>query len=187
MLSDQEGLDPDFLRLKADDVLAYELIYHKYAKQLLRHAFNKTSDRIIAEELVQNIFISLWENRRKLEVVNGQHYLFTALKFSIINHYRSLIVQNKYENYVKVNTPTIEDTALKSFEEKELSQQVEIALNHLPEKTKEIFLLSRMQHKSHKEISTELQISEKAVEYHITQSLKWLRQFLKKRILFTFF
>ena len=186
MLADKEGLDPDFLRLKADDVSAYELIYYKYAKPLLRHAFNKTSDKIVAEELVQNIFISLWENRRKLEVINGQSYLFSALKFSIINHYRSLVVQNKYEDYLKVNAPVIEDTALQSFEEKELSQQVEIALSRLPEKTKEVFMLSRMQHQSNKEISSKLKISEKAVEYHITQALKWLRQFLKKRVLSIF-
>ncbi len=186
MLTDKEGLDPDFLRLKANDVLAYELIYNKYAKPLLRHAFNKTSDRIVAEELVQNIFISLWENRQKLEVVNGQSYLFTALKFSIINHYRSLIVQNKYEDYLKVNASLVEETISQNLEEKELSEQVELALNHLPEKTKEVFMLSRMQHQSNKEISSKLNISEKAVEYHITQSLKWLRQFLKKRVLSIF-
>lgn len=186
MLNEKEGLDPDFLRLKADDVLAYELIYNKYAKLLLRHAFNKTSDKIVAEELVQNIFISLWENRQKLEVINGQSYLFSALKFSIINHYRSLMIQNKYEDYVKVNSPITEDTASQSFEEKELSQQVELALNQLPEKTQEVFRLSRMQYQSNKEISSKLNISEKAVEYHITQSLKWLRQFLKKGVLFLF-
>ena len=186
MLTDKEGLDPDFLRLKANDVLAYELIYNKYAKLLLRHAFHKTSDKIVAEELVQNIFISVWENRQKLEVVNGQSYLFSALRFSIINHYRSLVVQNKYEDYIKVNAPITEDTASQNFEEKELSQQVELALNQLPEKTQAVFRLSRMQHQSNKEISSKLNISEKAVEYHITQSLKWLRQFLKKRVLFLF-
>lgn len=186
MLNEKEGLDPDFLRLKADDVLAYELIYNKYAKLLLRHAFNKTSDKIVAEELVQNIFISLWENRQKLEVVNGQRYLFSALKFSVINHYRSLVVQNKYEDYLKANSPITEDNASHIFEEKELSQQVELALNHLPEKTKEVFKLSRMEHQSNKEISSKLNISEKAVEYHITQSLKWLHQFLKKRVLSIF-
>ncbi|RYF18007.1 MAG: sigma-70 family RNA polymerase sigma factor [Flavobacteriales bacterium] len=186
MLNDKEGLDPDFLRLKADDVLAYELIYNKYAKLLLRHAFSKTADKIIAEELVQNIFISLWENRHKLNVINGQSYLFSALKFSVINHYRSLMVQHKYEDYVKVNSPVTEDTILQGFEEKELSQQIEIALNHLPNKTKEVFLLSRMQHQNNKEISAKLNISEKAVEYHITQSLKWLRHFLKKSVLSLF-
>ncbi|RZL35895.1 MAG: RNA polymerase sigma-70 factor [Pedobacter sp.] len=186
MLTDKEGLDPDFLRLKADDVLAYELIYNKYAKLLLRHAFSKTSDKIAAEELVQNIFISLWENRQKLEVINGQSYLYSALKFSIINHYRSLVVQNRYEDYIKVNAPITEDTASQNFEEKELSQQVELALNQLPEKTQAVFRLSRMEHQSNKEISSQLNISEKAVEYHITQSLKWLRQFLKKGVLFLF-
>lgn len=186
MLTDQEGLDPDFLRLKADDVLAYELIYNRYARVLLRHAFLKTADKVVAEELVQNLFISIWENRQKLEVVNGQSYLFSALKFSIINHYRSLVVQNKYEDYLKISAPVTEDTASQNFEEKELSQQVELALNHLPEKTQAIFRLSRMEHQSNKEISSQLNISEKAVEYHITQSLKWLRQFLKKGVLFLF-
>jgi len=187
MLTEKEGLDPNFLRLKADDALAYELIYNKYAKLLLRHAFYKTADKIVAEELVQNIFISVWENRQKLEVNNGQSYLFSALKFSIINHYRSLVVQHKYEDYLKVNAVTTEDNALQNFEEKELSQQVALALNHLPEKTQEVFRLSRMEHQSNKQISSQLNISEKAVEYHITQSLKWLRQFLKKSVLSIFF
>ena len=76
-------------RLKQGDKQAYENIYFTHSKELLLAAYKKTGDRVIAEELVQNIFISLWEKRAEAKINNIQAYLFGALKLSVINHIRS--------------------------------------------------------------------------------------------------
>ena len=82
-------------RLKQGDKLAYEQIYFSFSKPLLIAAYRKTGDKVIAEELVQNIFISLWEKRNELAINNLNAYLFGALKLSVINHIRSLVSVNK--------------------------------------------------------------------------------------------
>lgn len=172
-------LDQEFLRLKAGDVKAYEKIYATYAKSLIKLAFYKTSNKMAAEELVQNIFVSLWENKEKLLVADGKSYLFGALKFAVINYYRALSVKQKHEIDLQRES-TNQNETLNHLEEKELDRKIKSAISMLPNKTQEIFKMSRYQHQTNKEISKQLNISEKTVEYHITQSLKWLNNFLKK-------
>lgn len=187
MLLNNEGFDQDFLRLRAGDAKAYETIYNRYAKDLIKLASFKTSDKNVAEELVQNIFLSLWENREKLQVTDGKNYLFGALKFAVINHYRSLGVHHKYETAIQAKPIDEHNEILEHLEEKELDREIKSAISLLPNKTQEIFKLSRYEHQSNREISQLLNISEKTVEYHITQSLKLLRIHLQKNILTIFF
>ncbi len=180
MLPNLSDFDQEFLRLKAGDTKAYEKIYATYAKSLIKLAFYKTSDKMAAEELVQNIFVSLWENKEKLLVTDGKSYLFGALKFAVINYYRALGVKQKHENDLQREFLTNQNETLNHLEEKELDREIKSAISMLPNKTQKVFKMSRYQHQTNKEISRQLNISEKAVEYHITQSLKWLNNFLKK-------
>ena len=166
-------------RLKSGDVAAYEKIYFSYSKELLSSAYRKTGDRVLAEELVQNIFIALWEKRKDLDILDIRNYLFGALKFSVINHIRNESVANRYiahQQLSAVENP--EDTSV-VLDLKDLSGLIEEGLNSLPHKTQEVFRLSRFAHHSTKDISSELNISEKAVEYHITRSIKRIREYVK--------
>ncbi|PTT04122.1 hypothetical protein DBR11_00355 [Pedobacter sp. HMWF019] len=100
---EQEQFDELFFRLKSGDKLAYEKIYHLYSKDLLQLAFRKTRDKITAEDLVQNIFISIWEKRESLNVQNGWAYLYGALKYAIINHIRAQVMQDKFISASETN------------------------------------------------------------------------------------
>jgi len=171
-------------RLKQGDKQAYEKIYFTFSKELLYAAYKKTGDKIVAEELVQNIFISLWEKRQELQVDNLQAYLFGALKLSVMNHIRRLVIQNKYMEYQTLTyTEDHQDTA-NLVDLHDLSSIIEESINSLPEKTQEVFRLSRYQHQSTKDISTELKISEKAVEYHITRSIKRIKEYIRNFYIF---
>lgn len=170
--------------LKLGDKLAYEKIYFTYSKELLSAAYKKTGDRIVAEELVQNIFISLWEKKDKLKIENLQAYLFGALKLSVINHIRGLVMKNKYIAYQALSYTEDHQETSNLVEANDLSGLIEKGINSLPEKTQEVFRLSRFKHQSTKDISNELQISEKAVEYHITRSIKKLREYVKNFYIF---
>ncbi|WP_316734509.1 RNA polymerase sigma factor [Pedobacter aquatilis] len=171
-------------RLKQGDKLAYEKIYFAFSKELLVAAFKKTGDRVIAEELVQNIFISLWEKRETLQIENLQAYLFGALKLSVINHIRSLVTENKYIEYQALSYTENSDDTNHSIALNDLSGIIEESINSLPSKTQEVFRLSRYQYQSVKDISNELNISEKAVEYHITRSIKRIKEYIKNFYIF---
>lgn len=166
-------------RLKLGDKQAYEKIYFAFSRELLYAAYKKTGDKVIAEELVQNIFISLWEKRTELEINNLQSYLFGALKLSVINHIRSLVMANKYKEYQTLTYAEDHHDTTNLVNLNDLSSIIEEGINSLPEKTQEVFRLSRFQHHSTKDISTELNISEKAVEYHITRSIKRIKEYIK--------
>lgn len=182
-------LEPDksedlLSRLKQGDKQAYEKIYLAFSKELLYAAYKKTGDKVIAEELVQNIFISLWEKRHDLQIKNLPAYLFGALKLSVINHIRGLVMENKYMAYQTLTfTEDHQDTA-NLVDLHDLSAIIEQGINSLPEKTQEVFRLSRYQHQSAKDISAGLNISEKAVEYHITQSIKRIKEYIKNFYIF---
>lgn len=178
-----EEQDLLFSRLREGDELAYAEIYHSHSKFLLQAAYQKTKDKIVAEDLVQNIFISIWEKRETLAVKDARHYLLGCLKYSVINYIRSQMVENKYIAFSK-NQQEAGADIYSRIELNDLSEILEKGISSLPEKTQEIFRLSRFEHQSTKKISTGLNISEKTVEYHITRSLKFIKAYLKNNYLF---
>jgi RNA polymerase sigma factor (sigma-70 family) len=110
-------------------------------------------------------------------------YLFGSLKYSIINHYKSLLVQENYHNYVRAsNNYGVVNNTDYLLMINELSEALARGIALLPKKTAQVFRMSRIEHRSVKDISEQLNISEKAVEYHITQSLKSIRFYLKEYI-----
>lgn len=162
-------------KLATDDREAFRVIYNRYAKRIYTFARRKVASDI-AEEIVQEIFVHLWQ-RRNTAIGNLSAYLFTAVRYGILNHFRDELIREKFilQNN-RENTPTSEQ--YEHFLE-EIQQSIEKALQNLPEKTQVVFRMSRFEGFSNKEIAEQLNFSEKAVEYHITQALKHLRQSLK--------
>lgn len=158
---------------------AFEEIYRRYFNKLLRTAQFKIQSKEIAEELLQDLFISLWEKRDKIVIENLEAYLSTSLKYLIINHIRRQILQDRFIEYAaNKNEPA--ETVDESIAFNELSVAIEKSIEKLPEKTRQIFTLNRLEYKSVKEISEQLSIPERTVEYHITQGLRTLRVNLKE-------
>ena len=166
--------------LRAGDEDALKEIYSRYWKPCYLHAIRKVRSKETAEELVQNLFVGLWERKLDAPVVHLEAYLFSAIKYQIITYIRKSMVRERLLHVAKQpeadpGSSEAETTLLLH----ELSEAIETAIVQLPEKTRVIFRLSRFEHRSNKEISQSMDISEKAVEYHITQSLKLLRVHLK--------
>jgi RNA polymerase sigma-70 factor (ECF subfamily) len=142
-------------------------------------SFEKLRRKEIAKELTQDIFVSLWERRKENNILNLKHYLYKAIKYKIINYIRTQVTHQKYEKYVEGNFDEKEYTTEEVIFFNDLTHSIEIGVSLLPVKTKEIFRLSREEHYPVKEIAKTLNISEKVVEYHITQALKTMRLHLK--------
>jgi RNA polymerase sigma-70 factor (family 1) len=168
--------------MKEDNALAFEVLYHRYWKKLFVTAVNKTQDQDLAQEITQEIFVDLWERRATLKISNVSAYLNAAIRFKVISAYKSQL-ETQIE-YLEIPDNSTHDTlALQDFE-KSLSSAVAL----LPEKTREVFQMSRFEQKTVKEISAKLQMPERTVEYHITQSLRFLRLHLQDYFLsFSFF
>jgi RNA polymerase sigma-70 factor (family 1) len=162
--------------IAVDDEVAFREIYDRYWKKLLSLATFKTNSREVGEEIVQELFIKLWERRKTLEISHLQSYLFTALKYQIISHLRQVVIQrNVLETSFGEASVDTEDFLTAEA----LQTAIEKAVYQLSDKTQAIFRMSRFDEKSHKEIALALDLSEKSVEYHITQALKFLKVYLK--------
>ena len=172
--------------LKADNDKAFKEIYSRYWRSIFESAYHRLANKEVAKELVQAIFLRIWEKRHTIQVHHLHSYLQTAIRNSIINYIESTLVHKKYlQHAMNAGSTTCNGTeAAINFHE--LSQAIEKAIALLPEKTRNVFRLSRFDHLSIREIAANMNISEKAVEYHITQSLKTLRLYLKDYLVIAF-
>jgi len=182
---DYKVFDDDILLklLKAGDGSALEEIYRRYSEPLFLAAFRKVRSKETAEELVQNLFISLWTKREQQQIQKLEPYLQSAIRYQVIDLIRSRILRERYMQYAKEQWAADENASESKLLLQELSLAIDNTIKKLPEKTQEIFRLSRYEHRSVKEIAQSMNLSEKAVQYHVTQSLKFMRLHLKEFML----
>ncbi|MFK7982758.1 MAG: RNA polymerase sigma-70 factor [Saprospiraceae bacterium] len=161
--------------LQQGDKKAFQVIFKLYWKYCYAIAFQKLNSKILAEEATQNIFISLWERRETAAIQNLQAYLTTSVKYQAINFIEAKLVTQKHIPALAKGKTTIHNNVEDTINYKELMIALEKAIQNLPPKTGEIYRLSRYNYLSGKEIAERMGLSEKSVEYHISQALKFLR------------
>ena len=162
--------DPQLVALLQNgDEMAFREIYGRYWKRMYAMAYPRLNRTDIAEDIVQDIFVYLWEKRLSLTIVTLEHWLATAVKFRII----SLVNRRLKQELPASDLPEIsmQDTLL---DERLMAQLVQREVNRLPEKCRLVFRLRQDTDLSNKEIAGEMGISEKAVEKHITRARREL-------------
>ncbi|MCA0229425.1 MAG: RNA polymerase sigma-70 factor [Bacteroidetes bacterium] len=167
------------LYLRTGDEKAFREIYQRYWKKLYFTAVRKIEEANIVEELIQDIFLKLWERRTELQVERLDAYLFSSVRYAVINHIKANLVQEKYADYAQHHYSDACSVTEEQLELDELIQVVEQQLNDLPEKTRKIFQMNRLEYHTVKEISSKLKVPERTVEYHLSQALKSLRHYLR--------
>ena len=165
------------LRLKNGDMGAFDTIYNKYCKRLYGFVIRYVKQDEDAEEIVQEVFVKIWENRNKIDIYSSfESFLFTITYNAAINLIRKRINEKKYLEHLKsiqeVNSP-IELSDEIQF--KELNEKIESLLNELTPRQKEIFQLSRGEGLTHDEIAKKLNISSNTVKNHLVSALKYLK------------
>ena len=173
--------------LRADQEQAFAEIYKRYCYRLFTVAYRKLKSCEVAEELVQDLFTDLWTRRGSNQIQQLENYLFSAIRYRIINYIKAQKVKAGYELYCQVNSCEADTDTEKSLALNDLSEALLASMRKLPEKSREIFHLSRLEHYSVPEISVRVKLSEKSVEYHLTKSLKLLRTHLRDYLLLFLF
>jgi RNA polymerase sigma-70 factor (family 1) len=165
-------------RLQQNDATAFTQLYKAHWYQMFLVAYRKLNDKESAEELVQEIFTRLWKNRATAKIDNIEFYLFSAVRYEVINCIRSRIVQDAYTDHFHSCAPPEGFTTEDTIAFNELVSLIEQGLRTLPPKSGEVFRLSRFESLTIPQIAQRLQLSEKTVEYHLSKALKHLRGYI---------
>jgi len=173
--------EPSFLqKLVNGDTEAYTLLFREHYKNLCTYSYKFIKNMNVAEEVVQEVFLRIWEKRTTLHISeNIASYLYRAVHNESLNACKNIEHENDKKNKlsagsmqaVNFNDPLVS---------KELIEKLDRAINELPGKSKEIFNISRQDSLSNKEIAEKFGITVKGVEFHITKALKILRHELKE-------
>lgn len=155
----------------------YETLFRRNYKRLCQRVQRITGNAAVAEDLVQEVFISFWNDAKWQEVGNPEAYLYRAAINKALNHVssqkrRTIIAQQ----YQQEQNHTVEPD--QKLELQELQQQVQQAIDTLPPMCRKVFLLSRYEEMTHKEIADFLSISPNTVDNHIKKALAILRKAL---------
>jgi len=162
---------------------AWEFITNTYYPQILNFITGMTRDRETAEELVQDVFVNFWVKRDRLNVqISLKAYLYRAARNHTLNYLKRKKFEQDYQKGLLLTTPWKKNQTEQDFQFSELEKHLGDAIESLPENCKEIFLLSRFEGMTYKEIANTLDVPVRTVHYQIGLALKHLRSKLKGHV-----
>jgi RNA polymerase sigma-70 factor (family 1) len=165
-------------RLKQDDERAFDALFRHYSALVYRFAFSYLKSRPAAEEIVQECFIKIWEKRANLrDDVPLKGYLFTTAHHAVLNELRR--DQHHLRLHGQVAAAAGPASVANEAEYQEMEALYQAALDRLPPKQREVFVLSRQLGLSYPEIAARQGVSVKTVEAHIMQALKTMRSYFR--------
>ncbi len=165
-------------KIKVSDASAFKTIFELYHEGIFNFAHYKLGNVEAAEDIVQEVFIKLWENRHQIKEGRSlKSYLYTIANNLALNYIRHNKVVIKFQQTLNEESSS-QESPHSSLEKKELHEKLLAGIAALPEKARLVFMMSRMEQLSYREIAERLDISIKTVESHIGNALKALRKSL---------
>jgi RNA polymerase sigma-70 factor, ECF subfamily len=163
--------------LKKGDMAAFDSIYNKYCHKLYEFVFMYLKQEEDAEEIVQEVFIKIWESRSKIDIYSSfESFLFTIAYNETMSLLRKRVSEIKSREYLKsLQQIDTADQIIDEIQYKELNHRVQLLLEQLTPRQKEIYLLSREEGLTHEEIAQKLNISKSTVNNHLVNIIKYLR------------
>jgi len=167
--------------LSTGDYKAFKALYEKYHHALYLFALKLSKNPHKAEELVQSVFVTVWETRETINPAKSfSAYLFNIARNRFYDMVRKQVLENCYADYILQQNNRFADDFEKQIEDREIIEIVNKLLQQLPERRREIFQMSRDEDLSYKQIAEKLQISENTVDTQIKNVLNFLRKKLPK-------
>lgn len=173
----EKHIEPEFSPLLIENAASFEDMYNRYWEKVLAICYQGTHDISLAEDLLHEIFQSLWERREELRVHGPiENYLIRAAKLKVMAHHRDTANRKTIFELAMQNYSGSEETTQNELNYQFLGEDVNKLVDHLPSPCQDVYLLSREKGLSNKAIASNLLISEKTVEYHLTKALRFLNQ-----------
>ena len=164
-----------FNRIQAGDEKAFESLFKSYYQKLCQYAYSYVVEIEEAEEIVQTVFLKIWENRQDINLeISFNSYCYQSIKNKCLNHIRDSKNRRRILNLIPIQE-NAESHILEVLQTDEIRDQMYMALENLPPKCKQIFQLSRIDGLKHKEIAEKLGLQTKTIENQIGIALKLLR------------
>jgi RNA polymerase sigma-70 factor (ECF subfamily) len=178
-----------FLLIKQSDKKSYEILFRSYYALLCQFSRKYVKDKDDCEEIVQGFFMKLWDKREELDInASVKNYLFSSIRNRCLNYIKHEKIKLEYQSEIIKNPDSQFDTT-NFIMEVDLIERIDQSIAALPDRRREIFVLSREHGLKYREIADQLGISIKTVETQMGQALKELREKLKdyQRLLISFF
>lgn len=170
--------DTDLLKLlKKGDIEAFDLIYNHYCHKLHNFVLMYLKQEEDAEEIVQEVFVKIWQSLEKIDVyASFESFLFTIAYNTTMSLLRKRLSETKSREYLKsMQQIDAANEVINEIQFKELNQKVQLLLNNLTPRQKEIYILSREEGLTHQEIAKKLNISTSTVNNHLVNTFKYLK------------
>lgn len=163
--------------LQKGDITSFEYLYNTWSGKLYNFVMRiSKGDSYLAEDIVQNVFIKVWENRVSVDPDKSfGAYICTIAKNQLVNIYHHRMLEFLYQEKVKNSGDFTENTTEKEVDYHLLEEYIDSLIEQLPPARKEIFVLSRRNQLTNKEISEKLKISENTVESQLTKAISFMR------------
>jgi len=169
------------MQVAAGDRKAFTELYSSYVNNVYRYIFLFTKSKEETEEIMQDVFVKIWEKREKLaEVESFKNYLFRAAKNKLISEVRHLQVRHRVLSEIKRSRVGVHETTNYEVDYKVYYQVVQKAIEKLPPKRKLIFRLNTENGLSHDEIADQLKVSKSFVKNQLYKAYDFVRQYLSK-------
>ena len=181
-VSDNELIE----RMRGGDTGALGILYMRYAPSVSNFAYRFIRVREDVDDITHNIFCSLWENRESLKDIESlKAYLFQMTRNAIFKEFRHQQVVSEYESEVGNDKNENYYDGEKVVTTSDLLEMINLMISNMPEPQRVAFRMSRYEHKTYAEIAEHLGVSQKTVQYYISQALAELRRLTEAMLIFT--
>lgn len=165
-------------RFTIGDMKAFDCIYSAFNQKLQKFIFSLIKTETDTEDLVQEVFVRIWENRTKLRDYGSfDAYLFATAYHTAMTLLRTRVKENKYVEYIKsVQVELDEAESIDGFSRDEISEKLNLLIDQMPPRQREVFKLKHFRNCSYKEIAETLDMSVNTVENHMVKAHKYLKE-----------
>ena len=165
-------------KLKTGDIACFELLYSKYSGKLYNYVLSLSKgDFYLAEEIVQNVFVKIWEIRQHISTEGSfNSFVYTVGRNMFLNVVKSRLQEHLYHDYVVDHEAVLDNSVEKEIEYKMLEEQINRLIEQLPPARRNIYILSRVKNLPNKEIAALLDISENTVESQLNKATQFMRK-----------
>jgi RNA polymerase sigma-70 factor (ECF subfamily) len=165
------------LEVKADNMFAFDCLYRKYGKRIYRFALSILKSSEEAENIIQEVFLSLWEHRHSvINEASVKYYIFSIAYNSSISVLRKKIRETSFIDHLKSLQDIQQEVVNTELEFNELNDKLNQIIDQLPQRQREVFLLHRIERLKYRDISERLGISVNTIENHMSKALKTIRK-----------